>query len=764
MSSLVTPLGGRPRTARTPRTAPLMPPPLARLVAFAPLAAFGALQWGRIVAPQAQGRLLLCVLAAVAAGAVLLAAGPPVAARGRAARAALLAALALALLAVALLAAGVPARLLGPRAWDDLAAGILQGLSAVPTARIPYRGAEEWVRTVLVLGGGVLVGLAALLAFAPARRPTAPRALPGALPAALALGALYATAAVEVRAELPWAEGAIFAVLLCLFLWLERVERDALALAGALVASAALVGLVVAPRVDADDPLVDYEALAQSLSGGPTTTFSWAHEYGLLDWPRDGREVLRVRSRRALYWKATNLTDFDGLRWRRGIFPNPQAPDMQTFPRVAPEDYDRIRVTVRALTTHEFVSAGTTFAVATTSRAAVPSAPGTFRTRSRPLRRGHAYTATVYAPDAEEPEMRASVDHPYPDRTSGIDLGRYLRLELPAAVGGPPGAPAAVRFPTWGDPRPVMSDRGPLEASDGKELLEASAYARTYRLAERLRRGADSPYAYVQRIMGHLGRSYGYTEASPERPVPLDAFLFEDRIGYCQQFSGAMALLLRMGGVPARVVAGFSPGTFDRERGEFVVRDLDAHSWVEAYFPRIGWVTFDPTPASAPASGAASLNTRPVEARPERLAPGTSDRAGDQGFGGPGSGGGSGGGVPWALLGGLGAVALVAGVGGGVAAQRRHGVLRGGEAALHELHRALRRTGRPVDPRTTLGGLADGLRGTGGERYVRALLDARYGFGAPPTRRERADLRRALARGRGLRGRLRAWWALPPRP
>jgi hypothetical protein len=245
--------------------------------------------------------------------------------------------------------------------------------------------------------------------------------------------------------------------------------------------------------------------------------------------------------------------------------------------------------------------------------------------------------------------------------------------------------------------------------------------------------------------------------------VPLDAFLFRDRLGYCQQFSGAMALLLRMGGVPARVVSGFSPGTFDRERGEFVVRDLDAHSWVEVYFPRIGWVTFDPTPASAPASGAASLNTRPVESRPERGMPGTSDRAGDQGFGGA-AGDGAGGGPPWALLGGLGTLALLAGVGGGVAVRRRHGQTRGGEAALEELRRALGRTGRPVAPQTTLEGLTAALRGTGGERYVRALLDARYGFGAAPTRRMRADLRRALGRGRGLRGRLRSWWALPPRP
>ena len=56
-----------------------------------------------------------------------------------------------------------------------------------------------------------------------------------------------------------------------------------------------------------------------------------------------------------------------------------------------------------------------------------------------------------------------------------------------------------------------------------------------------------------------------------------------------------------MGGVPARVATGFTTGSFDEKEQEYVVRDLDAHSWVEVWFPGIGWVTRDPTPASAPA-------------------------------------------------------------------------------------------------------------------------------------------------------------------
>ena len=64
-----------------------------------------------------------------------------------------------------------------------------------------------------------------------------------------------------------------------------------------------------------------------------------------------------------------------------------------------------------------------------------------------------------------------------------------------------------------------------------------------------------------------------------------------------------MAMLLRMGGIPARVAAGFTPGAFQNENHTWQVADTDAHAWVEAWFPRYGWVRFDSTPASAPARG-----------------------------------------------------------------------------------------------------------------------------------------------------------------
>ena len=133
------------------------------------------------------------------------------------------------------------------------------------------------------------------------------------------------------------------------------------------------------------------------------------------------------------------------------------------------------------------------------------------------------------------------------------------------------------------------------------EVLRDSKYARVYDLALEWTADARTPYDAVKAIETRLQEEYDYSERVPTRPLPLDGFLFEERRGYCQQFSGAMALMLRMVGVPARVAAGFSPGSYNRDTREYRVRDLDAHSWVEVYFTGIGWVPFDPTPIRAPA-------------------------------------------------------------------------------------------------------------------------------------------------------------------
>jgi hypothetical protein len=308
----------------------------------------------------------------------------------------------------------------------------------------------------------------------------------------------------------------------------------------------------------------------------------------------------------------------------------------------------------------------------------------------------------------------------------------------------------------------------------------------------RLRRSAKTPQQYVLAVNRYLQRGFTYSERPTPVPAghaPLDGFLFDTKEGYCQHFSGAMALLLRMGGVPARVATGFSPGGYSTRYRAWIVRDTDAHAWVEAWYDSAGWVTYDPTPSATPArSQIFALQDLPQVS--------DAGRAGAAGGTGPGGalsdaarrgagvrpdllhdplagattrtpGGPVDDGTPWWRWA-AGAVVLLALAASAVLAvlgRRRLRGLTGSERALAELEAALRRAGRPQPTGTTLRQL-ERVLGTSPDAlgYLRALSAARYGPSpAPPTRAQRRGLRRALASGLGLRGLVRAWWALPPR-
>lgn len=110
--------------------------------------------------------------------------------------------------------------------------------------------------------------------------------------------------------------------------------------------------------------------------------------------------------------------------------------------------------------------------------------------------------------------------------------------------------------------------------------------------------GAQNGYDKARAIESYLRDSYGYTlDLKATGPDPLADFLFNIRAGHCEYFATAMAVMLRTQGVASRVVNGFLPGEYNETAGAFTVRQSDAHSWVEAYFPQTNsWVTFDPTP------------------------------------------------------------------------------------------------------------------------------------------------------------------------
>ena len=88
---------------------------------------------------------------------------------------------------------------------------------------------------------------------------------------------------------------------------------------------------------------------------------------------------------------------------------------------------------------------------------------------------------------------------------------------------------------------------------------------------------------------------------------PIGDFLFRYRSGHCEYFATAMVLMLRSQGIPARFVTGFLGGENNR-LGYYIVRQSNAHAWVEAYLPDSGWTVFDPTPpAGRPAVAQRSL-------------------------------------------------------------------------------------------------------------------------------------------------------------
>ncbi len=124
---------------------------------------------------------------------------------------------------------------------------------------------------------------------------------------------------------------------------------------------------------------------------------------------------------------------------------------------------------------------------------------------------------------------------------------------------------------------------------------------RISRLAEEITATAPSNYDKAVAVELYLSTHFAYTLELPSSVPrdPLAHFLFERKKGHCEYFASSMAVILRSLRIPSRIVTGFRGGEYNDLTGQYVVRASDAHSWVEAYFPGSGWISFDPTPAGS---------------------------------------------------------------------------------------------------------------------------------------------------------------------
>jgi transglutaminase-like putative cysteine protease len=136
-----------------------------------------------------------------------------------------------------------------------------------------------------------------------------------------------------------------------------------------------------------------------------------------------------------------------------------------------------------------------------------------------------------------------------------VDVSRYLQL------------------PNEMDPR--ITKLAADITGNGKSTLESAALVETY-----------------------LKRNYKYTLdlTWAPGPDPVSTFLFEAKSGHCEYFASSMAILLRAAGIPTRLINGFLMGEYNPVGQDYIVRESDAHSWVEVYAPDRGWIEFDPTP------------------------------------------------------------------------------------------------------------------------------------------------------------------------
>lgn len=301
-----------------------------------------------------------------------------------------------------------------------------------------------------------------------------------------------------------------------------------------------------------------------NFSPGPTpvsVSFVWDAQYGGLHWPAKRTTVLEVKApRRSLFWRAAVLDTFTGTHWQeaaplRGDALEPHGPELKQSVRIL------------ALSDTRLVGASVPVRFDAGDAPLISEVPGIAELPSG-LTNGFQYTVWSEAPQAT-PAQLARSRPVYPIELT--EPGTFLDV-----------APGAT-MPPFGRPRRLESP--------------------VARKAASVTRGAATPYAAAAALETWFRTTGGFRYTNSPPSSSLADFILKTHAGYCQHFAGAMALMLRYVGVPARVAVGFSSGTYNPKRGVWSVSDHDAHAWVEVWFRGYGWLPFDPTPAGRPERG-----------------------------------------------------------------------------------------------------------------------------------------------------------------
>lgn len=124
---------------------------------------------------------------------------------------------------------------------------------------------------------------------------------------------------------------------------------------------------------------------------------------------------------------------------------------------------------------------------------------------------------------------------------------------------------------------------------------------RTIAYGRQMREQHPDPKVLIEELMGKYNREFTYTLEPPLLGAnPMDEFLFETKLGFCEHYAGSFALIMRAAGVPARVVTGYQGGEVNPVSRQLVVKQSEAHAWTEVWLADLGWLRVDPTFAVSP--------------------------------------------------------------------------------------------------------------------------------------------------------------------
>jgi len=344
--------------------------------------------------------------------------------------------------------------------------------------------------------------------------------------------------------------------------WTRRraVSQLAVLALGAALAAAGVLGLPAAQPLVERAVAARFDSAQTGLSDGSTLG-----EFASLS--ASSRRVVDVRAASGGEWllRAERLTRFDGHRWSRARPSKVRRQALQAVP--APVDPPPL---LRDL--------GSWFRPSD----APPDAPAHPAIPLRLNQRSVDSWPLLLPRDV----LAVTADVPFLE----LDDGLYRRpLGVPVQVYGALVSCAPLPAPAT------------LEAPSAESLELPALDARLRMLASTLAPADASPRARLAATLRQFASGYAYTlEPGAWGPDPVAQFVFEKRRGYCEYFASAAVVLLRLQGVPARFVKGLRVGRQnDYGGGLYVVRESDAHAWVEAWLPGEGWVEADPTPPGA---------------------------------------------------------------------------------------------------------------------------------------------------------------------